>query len=449
MRLRTIDNFLDVDQKQFAMSVIEDRAIPSVVDGFKPVQRKIIYVANKLWKTGNEKPMKVFQLGGQVSSLALYAHGDASMNGAITAIGQAFKNNLPLLEGIGQYGSLRSPDAGAPRYIATKLSPNFRLIYKDFELLEGKMEEGYEIEPSYFLPIIPTVIINGSSGIAVGYASNILNRNPLDVIDACIRCIRGEKLHELKPWLNEFGGTYERDKDNPNKWVAVGIYKVVNTTTVRVTELPPSMTFEKYEEYLDSLIEKKIIVDYDNNSSTDVDYALKFTRSGLKETIDAKRLEQLLKIKSSETENLTTLDEHGHLKIFACVEDLVKYFVEFRMGWYAKRKEWLINKLQGEIRVLDNKARFVKAIVDKKLKVANVPRADIVAWLGNNKFDKSNGSYDYLISMPIYSLTKEKYEELLKRLDAAQCELQKTTAAEPKDMYLCDLRDLRKKLQKG
>ena len=98
MRIRTIDNFLDVDQKLFALSVIEDRAIPSVIDGFKPVQRKIIYMANKIWKTGSEKPMKVFQLGGQVSSLALYEHGDASMNSSIISMNQTFKNNLPLLD---------------------------------------------------------------------------------------------------------------------------------------------------------------------------------------------------------------------------------------------------------------------------------------------------------------------------------------------------------------
>lgn len=370
------------------------------------------------------------------------------MNSCITAMGQTFKNNLPLLEGIGQYGSLRSTDAGAPRYIGTRLSFNFRLIYKDFELLENKIEEGYEIEPCFFLPIIPTVIINGSCGIAIGYATNILNRNPIDVIDACVAVLKGKKVGELKPWLSEFGGTYIRDNANPNKWSISGIYNVVNTTTVRVTDLPPFITFEKYEEYLDSLVEKKVIVDYENNSSAGIDYVLKFTRSGLKEILDGGGLERLLKINGSETENLTTLDEHGHLKIFACVEELVEYFVHYRLSWYDKRKEHVLSKLETELRVMDNKSRFIKSIIDKKLKVSNVPKSDIVKWLESNAFDKNNGSYDYLVGMPIYSLTKEKYDELLLRIKDIKAEADELRVKKPVDMYLEDLRELRKKLLK-
>ena len=448
IRLRTIDNFLDVDQKQFAMSVIEDRAIPSVIDGFKPVQRKIIYVANKLWKSGGEKPMKVFQLGGQVSSLALYAHGDMSMNGAITAMGQGFKNNLPLLEGIGQYGSLRVPNAGAPRYIGTKLSPNFRMIYKDFELLEGKVEEGYEIEPSFFLPIIPMVIVNGSSGIAVGYASNILNRNPLDVTEACLALLAGKRVPELKPWLSEFSGTYTRDADNPNRWAVSGSYKVVNTTTVRVTELPPSMTFEKYEEYLDSLVEKKVIADYENNSSSGVDYLLKFTRTDLKSIIDGRKLEGILKVNASETENLTTLDEHGHLKIFDRVEDLVRYFVSYRLEWYERRKAYMLDKLRDEYVTLINRAKFVKAIIERKLKVGNVPKSEVTDWLSKNKYDTRSGNYDYLLNMGISSLTKEKHEALLAETKSVEAKLDEMMKANPKDMYVSDLKELKKCLVK-
>ena len=448
MRLRTIDNFLDVDQRNFALSVIEDRAIPSVIDGFKPVQRKIVYIANKIWKDGSGKPMKVFQLGGQVSSLAMYAHGDASMNGAITSMGQTFKNNLPLLDGVGQYGSLRVPVAGAPRYIGVKLSKNFGLVYKDFELLKGKVEEGYEVEPDFFLPIVPMVILNGSSGIAVGYATNILNRNPLDVVNACLDHLKGRKVKELKPWLAEFSGRYERDSENPNRWNVYGVYEVVNSTTVKVRDIPPSVTFEKYEEYLDGLLDRKAIADYENNSSSGVDYTVKFTRSELKKLVDDGKLEALLKVNGSETENITTLDENGHLKIFARAEDIVPYFCDYRLGWYARRKEYLVGKLERELCVLDNKARFVKAIIDKKLKVGNVPKKEVTDWLEKNGFDKSNGGYDYLVGMPIHSLTREKFEELLKAKESKKSELEAMRKREPKDMYVDDLNGLKKALSK-
>jgi DNA topoisomerase-2 len=126
---------------------------------------------------------------------------------------QRFKNNAPLLEEDGQFGSLRAPQAGAARYIG-KLNHNFRLIYKDFELLEYKEEEGESIEPKYFLPIIPTILLNGSSGIAVGFASNVLNRNIKDIIDASIKTINGKNIQSIKPHLNGFTGEFVQDTEN-------------------------------------------------------------------------------------------------------------------------------------------------------------------------------------------------------------------------------------------
>ena len=169
---KTVTEYLDQDYGNYAKYVIEHRAIPSVIDGFKPTQRKIIYIAAKVWKGNSDKPLKIFQLGGKVASDANYHHGDASLSSAIIGMAQSFKNSMPLLEEIGQFGSLRSPEAGAPRYISTKLNSNFKLLYKDFELLESRYEEGIEIEPDFFLPIIPTVLLNGSSGIAVGFATD-------------------------------------------------------------------------------------------------------------------------------------------------------------------------------------------------------------------------------------------------------------------------------------
>ena len=216
---KTISEFLSSEYKEFAMYVIEGRAIPSVIDGFKPTQRKIIHISNQTWKTGSEKTLKVFQLSGKVASDCYYHHGDASLSNAIITMAQRFKNNAPLLEEDGQFGSLRSPQAGAPRYIGTKLSENFKLSYKDFELLEYKEEEGELIEPHYFLPIIPTILLNGSSGIAVGFYSNILNRDIRDIIDSCTKVLAGKKQSLIKPSLNEFTGEFIQDKENSKRIV--------------------------------------------------------------------------------------------------------------------------------------------------------------------------------------------------------------------------------------
>lgn len=445
IKTKNVSDFLNRELKEYAMDILENRCIPSVIDSFKPSQRKVVYVAEKIWKTGNEKPMKVFQLTGRTAMEAYYHHGNQSMDALITNMGQRFKNNIPILEGIGQYGSLRSPHAGAPRYISTKLSPNFRLIYKDFELLENQIDEGVVIEPKWYLCIIPIIIVNSSSAIGMGYASNILGRNPKDVVQACIDHLNGKKIKELKPWFAEFSGSWTRDKENPNKWYAKGIYEL-GKCNVHVTELPPDWTFEKYESYLDGLVDKKTIKDYDNNSSSVVDYDLKFKKDELQALVDKDKLENLLKITSSFTENLTTLDENGKLKIFDCAEDIVKYFVEFRLGYYQKRKDYLLDKYNKELKELCLRAKFIKSIIDKKLVVNNVKKEIIIGWLEDNHFDKIDGSYNYLLNMPIWSLTKERFDDLMEKAKQKKLQIEETEKLKPKEMYLGDLQELKKKV---
>ena len=446
IRTKSVSDFLNNDYKDFSMAIVEERAIPSVIDSFKPVQRKIIDTAMEIWKTGSEKSLKIFQLAGYCSSQKMYTHGDSSCNGAITTMCQGFKNNLPLLIADGQVGSLRVQNAASPRYVGCHLSPNFRLLHQDFELLERRVDEGQVIEPYFFLPIIPTILINGSSGLAVGFASNILNRNPKDVLNACVDYLNGKKIKELKPWLSEFSGEWTRDTENKNKWWIRGKYEI-KTFDVHVTELPPEWTLEKYEAHLDSLVDKKVIKDYDNNSSSGVDYTLKFKKEDLVGLTSSGKLEPLLKVTDTETENLTTLDENGKLKIFECVEDIIRYFVDFRLTYYQKRKDYLIDKYTKELRDLCFRAKFIKAIIDKKLKVNNVPKAEIVTWLDENKFDKIDDSYNYLLNMPIYSLTKERYDDLMNKAKLKKEQIDEVKSKEPKQMYLEDLGELKKKLK--
>ena len=446
MTEKSISEFLSDEYKEFAMYVIEGRAIPSVIDGFKPTQRKIIHIANQIWRTGNEKTLKVFQLSGKVASDCFYHHGDMSLSNAIITMAQRFKNNASLLEEEGQFGSLRSPQAGAPRYIGTKLSENFRLIYKDFELLKFKEEEGETIEPHYFLPIVPTVLLNGSSGIAVGFASNILNRNIKSIIDACLKVLNGKQPGEIKPSLNGFTGDYIQDTENNKRWIIRGKFVRANTSTVKISELPPSMTYEKYEDILDKLVDDKIIVSYDDNCKDNIDYTIKFTRSDL-DKLDEDKLIKLLKLEESSTEIFSTLDEYGKLMIFENTADIIKYFVDFRLKYYHKRKQFLLDKLNRELKILSNRGRFIKAILDEKLKVNNVPKIEIIKGVEEMNLDMIDGSYDYLLRMPIYSLTKEMYDKLREDFTIKKEEIKTLEATDPKDMYILDLTELKKRFK--
>ena len=445
--VRKVDDFFDNEYRGYAVYTIENRAIPSVIDGFKPSQRKIAYAANRLWKTGNEKPMKVFQLGGQAAAISFFHHG--SLDGTIIGMTQEFKNSMPIFQGIGQFGSLRSPEAGAPRYIGVKFNENFKLLYKDFELTTSKYEEGEEIEPLFFLPIIPTVLLNGGSGIAVGFATNILNRHPLDLIDACGDVLDGKKVRDLRPWIKGFHGTFERSPDSPRSWSIKGSYTVKNTSTVEITEIPPSFTYEKYEAHLDGLVEKGVLSSYDDLSSDRVNYILKFPRTNLADLLKKNKLDDVLKMREGEGENLTTLDENGKLKVFERAEEIVKYFVEFRLGYYAKRKARLLADLTRQMEILDAKARFIDAVIVGRITVANEKKPDIIRSIEQLAIPKQDDSYDFLLSMPIWSLTAEKYAELQKKLAEVTKERDVVNKTTPNDFYRQDLKDLRKQVQKA
>jgi len=443
---KTITEFLSKEYKEFSLYVIENRAIASVIDGLKPVQRKILHICNSTWKTGTEKTLKVFQLSGKVASDAYYHHGSSSLDSAIINLAQSFKNNMPLLEEDGQFGSLRVPEAGAPRYIGTRLHKNFKNVYCDFELLNYKLEEGESIEPEYFLPIIPMIHINGSSGIAVGFSSNIINRNPIDVISACEQVMKGKKITKINPYIPGFTGSFIQDVTNHKRWIITGKFERVNTSTIKITELPPSSTFEKYESILDELVDKKIINSYDNNCKDNIDYTIKMSRESLSSYTD-EELMKILKLEEYKTEIFSTLDEHGKLKIFESAEEIIKYFVDFRIQFYQKRKDLIIQKIDRDLLILSNRARFLKMIIEGKLEVKGIQKSVIFEKLEKSKFDKIDDNYDYLLRMSIWSLTKEMYEKILQEEADLVVELEKTKKLEPKMMYFSDLQDLRKKLK--
>lgn len=443
---RNVVDFFDKEYVGFAKYVVENRAIPSVIDGLKPSQRKIAWVANRVFKTGNEKPLKVFQLAGKIASDAYYHHGGGSLEAAIITMTQVFKNSMPIFQGDGQFGSLRSPEAGAPRYIGVKFNQNFRLLYQDFELCTPKYEEGDEIEPTFFLPIIPTVLLNGGSGIAVGHATNILNRNPIKIIDAVKNCINGKKIEEIEPWIFGFKGKFSKDGD---KWVAKGKYEVKNTTTVEVTELIPSMTYEKYEVLLDGLETDGKIVSYEDNSSEFPHYTIKFKREvleELKKTPD--KLDSLLKMKETETENYTVLDENGKLKEFEKMTEIIEYFVNARMQFYDKRKQFLLQKLKNEIDDLDARAKFIKAVISGEIEIRGKKKIDINDRLEALQIPKIQGSWEPLLNMQIQVLTEERMLDLLKRLEDKTKEYDIITSTAPKDMWLRDLDTLKSLLVK-
>ena len=253
-------------------------------------------------------------------------------------------------------------------------------------------------------------------------------------------------MQKLKLSINDFEGDFVADKEKANKWFIKGILKKENTSVVKISELPPSMTYDKFENHLDKLQDDRKITGYDNNGKDgNIDYVVRFTREDLKKyTVD--KLYTLFKLADQVTENFTVLDEKGKLKEFDNAEDILKLFVDFRVGYYDKRKKFLLEKVAKDIKKLDNKAKFIKGILDEKIIINKKTKVQIIPQIAKLKIDMIDESYDYLLSMPILSLTKEKYDELLASIKTKKLEQKEIKKSVPKQVYLDELAELLKKI---
>lgn len=440
---KNISDFLNDEYKKFSYHIIEHRAIGSIVDGYKPSTRKAIYVGEK-YVRGVYNTVET--LAGRLVSDAFYHHGSVSGEGILVNSTVSYKQNLPMFQGYGSFGSLYQNTPASSRYIKVKLHENYDLVFKDKELLEYIEEDGQKAEPKFYLPLVPLVLLNNISGIAIGFATNVLNREAKPLIKDCISYLKGGKISKLPPYIDTFTGTFINDEENHKKWYIKGKFQKENTTTVRVTELVPSMNYEKWEEHLDNLIDKKLITNWENVGKGVIDYVIKFNRESLASLSDID-LDKMLKLTDQVTENFTVLDEFGKLKIFESAEEILKYFVDFRLTYYDKRKAFQLKKIKEDIIKYNMRYKFVKLVIEGKIIINNKKKEDIIKQIESNEIDKVEDSYDYLLSMPIYSLSKEKLDELSESIKKKKEDEKLIKNSVPKDVYISELEELYKKLK--
>ena len=256
---RNITDFLNTEYKDYAMYVIANRAIPSLIDGFKVGARKIMHAAlNGGMKNGKE--IKNLNLVGDVYNLTLFTHGDASLHGTIFTLSQFFKDNLNPLAINGQCGTLRDENAlSAPRYLHVKLSKYAKLYKTDIDLLEYVFDEGTYLEPVNYLPIIPTVLTSRTSGMAPGYSFESFSYNPLDIIDACLDVlISGKIQRSVRPYVRGILQHNFQFEDTQNRWINYGEYKAEGDM-LYITDLPYDIGYDKFEKQLNKLIDSNYI----------------------------------------------------------------------------------------------------------------------------------------------------------------------------------------------
>uniref|UniRef100_A0A8C7QEQ9 DNA topoisomerase 2 n=1 Tax=Oncorhynchus mykiss TaxID=8022 RepID=A0A8C7QEQ9_ONCMY len=478
------NDFINKELVMFSNSDNE-RSLPCLVDGLKPGQRKVLFCC---FKRNDKREVKVAQLAGSVAEMSAYHHGESSLMMTIVGLAQNFvgSNNLNLLQPQGQFGTRLhgGKDSASPRYIFTMLSPLARLLFPavDDNLLKYNYDDNQRVEPEWYIPIIPTVLVNGADGIGTGWASRIPNFGVREIVNNIHRMLNGEEPLPLLPGYKGFKGTI--DQLMTNQYMNSGEVAIIDSTTIEISELPVKTWTQTYKEnVLEPMLNgtekvRALITDYkEYHTDTTVRFVVTMTEERLREA-EAAGLHKVFKLQQSLTCNSMVLFDHvGSLKKYELVQDVLRDFFELRMKYYVLRKDWLAGMLGAESAKLTNQARFILEKIEGTLIIENKPKKQLIlmltemgydsdpvkAWKEaqeknatveetgddeNKEEDTTGPDYNYLLNMPMWYLTKEKKEELCKQRDAKLTELNTVEKKSPADLWKEDLAAFTEELER-
>ena len=429
-----VPDFIDKELILFSRYDVE-RSIPSVVDGLKPSQRKILFAA---FKRNLTNEMKVAQFSGYVAEHSGYHHGEQSLQGAIVGMAQDYvgSNNMNLLLPNGQFGSriLGGKDCASARYIFTKLSPVTRQVFNqtDDVLLKYLEDDGSSIEPEWYVPAIPFLLVNGANGIGTGFSTDIPSYNVKVIVDNVKRLISGKEMVPMTPWYKGFTGII--DQNDNGTFTCKGVAKVSGKTVV-VSELPIGTWTSDYKDFLEGLVEKKVIVDF-REKHTEKNVLFEIDFPGEPDTSILK-LEKVIR-----TTNMHAFDPQGKITKYADPLDIIRDWFEVRKEFYAKRKNYLLKDLSHRAAIAENKHRFITLIVNDELVLSKKTESVILSELRTLKFYKSEGSYKYLLDMSISSLSLERAEKLRIEAEKLKKELSILENTSRTQMWSDDLKNI-------
>ena len=463
-----ITDFLNNEVIKFSHNDCK-RSIPSLFDGMKESQRKILYAVKKRKLTYNKQSLKVAQLGGYVAEHTNYHHGEQNLYDTIVKMAQEFpgSNNIPLLYRDGQFGTrlqgTSGKDAASPRYIFTKMESLTPLLFREEDdiLLEYVVDDGDVVEPKFYVPILPMILINGATGIGTGWSCNIPSYNPKDVIE-CVKIWLdndGEIILEdedvsmipdITPWYRGFTGKIEK---LDNKYVSYGTIEQ-EKGKCKVTELPVSMWTDKFKEMCeDWLVDKKIKAMKNNSSYNTIDFTITESEDGFNCNIDNLKLYTYIHVT-----NMVLFNENEQIKKYT-IETIINDFCKMRYKFYTKRKEYNINNLEKELKFLRNKARFIQEIIDNKLNIMNVEETEVVKELEKRGYDKDtkvendeedskSSGYEYLLRLQVRTFTANKVKQLKEDILSVEKKLEEAKNTTEKQMWLKDIEEFEQEYEK-
>lgn len=348
----TYDDFVNKELILFSMAD-NMRSIPSMIDGLKPGQRKVLFAC---LKRNLLKDKKVVELAGYVSEQTAYHHGEVSLQQTIIGLAQNFvgSNNVNVLEPSGNFGSRLAggSDAASARYIHTRLSPFAQKVFSalDEPVLEDLVEDGKKIEPKVYAPIIPMVLVNGGEGIGTGWSTSIPNHHPMDIVKALKRRmgrLDGEEekpFEPLMPWFRGWKG--EAREAGPNRYSFDGMAHIDDKrkNEVIVTELPVRVWTDDFKARLEDVIKAEKtpswIKDYKEfNDHKNVHFEIQIDEKHMASLQDKEALLEKFKLlKQIPTSNLVAFDTRGMIRKYEKIEDILEEYYLFRLKLYKERK---------------------------------------------------------------------------------------------------------------
>ena len=461
----TYEEFINNDMIHFS-KYDNDRSIPNICDGLKISLRKILYAG---FKKNLTSEMKVAQFSGYVSEHSCYHHGEASLNGAIIGLAQNYvgSNNINLFMPCGQFGTRlmgAGRDAASERYIYTYLNPITRKLFPELDdnILKYNEDDGVIVEPIYYAPIIPMVLVNGAKGIGTGFSTDIMCYNPIQIIDYLVGKLNNTNMKTLviDPYYQGFKGTIYPCDEQCNKYVIKGCYEILGNDKIRVTELPIGTWTQDYKEFLEQRLtsntgtsnKEELIKDFkDNSTDLNVEFEITFYPGQMSKLLLEKHdyniegIEKYLKLYSIQsTTNMHLFNEKEQLRKYQTVYEIIDAYYAIRYDYYAQRKDYIILKLNAELKTLSAKARFIQYNLDDTIDLRKKSKDEIFTILTNFKFDLGeNGDFNYLIKMPMDSVSKENVEKLMKEHEQKKAELETIKAQTLEEMWLKELEELK------
>ena len=432
-----LNEIIQTQYKDFCLYVVESRALPKLSDGLKPVERRSLWSAKKIAKEW----CKVSKLAG--ATMSNHPHGNVSIENCISSMAQDFSgsNNVPFFEGDGSFGSrLTGPGNGcaSARYIAVRLSDNFYKYFDvDYELID--LVPNYDetdTEPDTFLPIVPAVLLNPTSGIAVGFACNILPRSIDDVKKAQIDYLQGKKLKSMKPYFEGFKGRIVKNADDG--WASTGIWEKQGKR-LTISELPIGYNRENFISLLDKLEEKEkpILSNYVDNCRDSFSFEITLTSDMTDDEIN-----QSFKLTTNLNENITLIGFKNKVLEKLTDVQVIEQFTEWRFKFYLERFK---RKNEFNEDELEFKKSLLK-VIEKGLfkKFPSQKKMEIVKVLQDEKI--KNPHIVRIMQVPIYRFGKDevdKLEQQISELEKNKRELEILIKSEDKrrEVYIEELKN--------